>query len=41
MKMEHALTSPRDGRVAEVRVSAGDQVEAGERLLALEPEAAE
>ena len=38
MKMEHALTAPRDGRIAEVRVTAGMQVTDGTLLLALEPE---
>ena len=37
MKMEHALTAPRDGRVAEVLVAAGEQVTDGTVLLALEP----
>ena len=38
MKMEHALLAPRDGVVAEVLVSAGDQVEAGAALVRLEDE---
>ena len=37
MKMEHALTAPRDGVVAEVLVAAGAQVTDGALLLALEP----
>jgi 3-methylcrotonyl-CoA carboxylase alpha subunit len=36
MKMEHVLTAARDGVVAEVMVAAGDQVEAGAALIALE-----
>ncbi len=40
MKMEHTLKSPRDGTVAEILVSPGDQVEDGTLLLALEPESA-
>jgi 3-methylcrotonyl-CoA carboxylase alpha subunit len=38
MKMEHALTAPRDGVVAEVLVAAGSQVEAGAALIRLEDE---
>ena len=38
MKMEHALTAPRDGRIGEVLVAAGAQVTDGTLLLALEPE---
>ncbi|WP_298842165.1 biotin carboxylase N-terminal domain-containing protein [uncultured Roseobacter sp.] len=38
MKMEHALLAARDGVVAEVLVSAGDQVEAGAALIRLAPE---
>ncbi|MDQ7070949.1 MAG: biotin carboxylase N-terminal domain-containing protein [Rhodobacterales bacterium] len=41
MKMEHALLAARDGVVAEVLVSAGDQVEAGAALIRLEDEDAE
>ncbi|MEM7043047.1 MAG: acetyl/propionyl/methylcrotonyl-CoA carboxylase subunit alpha [Pseudomonadota bacterium] len=36
MKMEHALPAPRDGRIAEVFVSVGDQVADGAILMALE-----
>jgi 3-methylcrotonyl-CoA carboxylase alpha subunit len=39
MKMEHALTAPRDGTVAEVLVAEGAQVEAGAALIRLEPPA--
>ena len=39
MKMEHTLTAPRDGVVAEVLVKVGDQVADGMVLLALESEA--
>ncbi|MGI3168187.1 biotin carboxylase N-terminal domain-containing protein [Pseudooceanicola sp. C21-150M6] len=38
MKMEHGLTAPRDGVVAEVLVSEGAQVEAGAPLIRLEDE---
>ncbi len=37
MKMEHAVTAPRDGRVAEVLGREGAQVGAGEALVRLEP----
>src|SRR5207247_237739 len=37
MKMEHALTAPRDGVVAELRVSAGSQVAEGAQLMTIEP----
>ncbi|MDH3665464.1 MAG: acetyl/propionyl/methylcrotonyl-CoA carboxylase subunit alpha [Paracoccaceae bacterium] len=37
MKMEHSLTAPRDGVIAEVAVRAGVQVEEGALLIALEP----
>ena len=37
MKMEHSLTAPRDGAVAQVHVAEGSQVEDGAILLALEP----
>ena len=36
MKMEHTLTAGRAGRVAEVLVTAGAQVEAGQALIRLE-----
>ena len=36
MKMEHALLALRDGTVAEVLVSQGDQVSAGAALVRLE-----
>lgn len=38
MKMEHTLTAPRDGDVAELNVVSGEQVEDGTILIALEPE---
>ncbi|MGC8202902.1 acetyl/propionyl/methylcrotonyl-CoA carboxylase subunit alpha [Aliiroseovarius sp. PTFE2010] len=38
MKMEHALLAARDGTVSEVLAQAGDQVEAGAALIALEEE---
>jgi 3-methylcrotonyl-CoA carboxylase alpha subunit len=38
MKMEHVLTAPRDGVVAEVLVSVGDQVAEGRQLMSLEPD---
>ncbi|WP_417727560.1 acetyl/propionyl/methylcrotonyl-CoA carboxylase subunit alpha [Roseovarius sp.] len=38
MKMEHSLLAARDGVVAEVLVSAGDQVSAGAALVRLEEE---
>ena len=38
MKMEHTLTAGRDGIVAEVLAGAGQQVEAGAALIALEDE---
>jgi len=41
MKMEYAMTSPRDGTVAEVFVRTGASVEAGAVLLALEPQLVE
>jgi len=36
MKMEHTLTAPRDGVIAEVNAKAGDQVEDGVLLVLLE-----
>ena len=38
MKMEHSLTAPRDGQVAEVPVHVGEQVEEGALLIILEPQ---
>jgi biotin carboxyl carrier protein len=38
MKMEHALAAPRDGTIAELAVSPGDQVADGDLLVSLEPE---
>jgi len=38
MKMEHTLTAPRDGVVADVSAKAGDQVEEGTTLITLNPE---
>ena len=40
MKMEHTLTAPRDGTVAEVLAGEGDQVTDGTILLRLESEEA-
>jgi 3-methylcrotonyl-CoA carboxylase alpha subunit len=37
MKMEHSLTAPRDGQVAEVPIHVGEQVEEGALLIILEP----
>ncbi len=37
MKMEHTLTAPCDGTVAEVAVAEGDQVKEGARLMIIEP----
>jgi 3-methylcrotonyl-CoA carboxylase alpha subunit len=36
--MEHALTAPRDGTVAEVLCAPRDQVAHGAQLLSLEPQ---
>ena len=38
MKMEHILRAPRDGVVASVDAALGDQVTAGQMLVALEAE---
>jgi acetyl-CoA/propionyl-CoA carboxylase biotin carboxyl carrier protein len=38
MKMEHAVTAPSTGRVADVLVREGDQVVRGQRLAIVEPE---
>jgi propionyl-CoA carboxylase alpha chain len=35
MKMEHRITAPRDGVIAQVHVHAGDQVENGQLLVTL------
>jgi acetyl-CoA/propionyl-CoA carboxylase biotin carboxyl carrier protein len=37
MKMEHAVTAPRDGTVADLYVQPGDQVVRGQRLAIVEP----
>ena len=37
MKMEHTLTAPRDGKVAEVSATAGAQTAEGVVLVKLEP----
>ncbi|NSX55879.1 acetyl/propionyl/methylcrotonyl-CoA carboxylase subunit alpha [Parasulfitobacter algicola] len=39
MKMEHSMTAPRSGKVAEVLVTEGTQVEAGQALIRLEEDA--
>ena len=36
MKMEHTLTAPRDGMIADLNVVAGGQVEDGTILISLE-----
>ena len=36
MKMEHTVASPADGTVAEVRVTAGQQVDAGSVLAVVD-----
>lgn len=38
MKMEHGLTAPFDGTVAELNAKAGDQVTEGQLLVKVEPE---
>jgi len=35
MKMEHTVSAPRAGRVAEVRVAEGNQVDGGQVLVVL------
>ena len=35
MKMEHQITAPADGEVAEVRAHVGDQVDNGELLVVI------
>jgi biotin carboxyl carrier protein len=37
MKMEHAVVTPVDGRIAELRVAAGEQVARGQVLGVIEP----
>ena len=37
MKMEHALTAPFDGSIAELNARPGDQVSEGQLLVKLEP----
>ncbi len=37
VKIEHTLTAPRDGRVAEVSATAGTQTAEGVVLVKLEP----
>jgi biotin carboxyl carrier protein len=37
MKMEHTLTAPFDGTVAELTVQVGDQVSEGKILARIEP----
>jgi 3-methylcrotonyl-CoA carboxylase alpha subunit len=37
MKMEHTLTAPRDGKVAEVSATAGAQTTDGAILVRMEP----
>jgi len=39
MKMEHEITAPTAGHVADVRVAVGEQVDAGAILVVVEPEA--
>ena len=36
MKMEHTIVAPGDGKVATINVSAGERVDEGTELLALE-----
>jgi biotin carboxyl carrier protein len=36
MKMQNEMKSPRDGRIRELRVSAGDTVSAGDVLVIIE-----
>jgi len=38
MKMEHRITAPRDGKVENVHVAIGDQVEKEQLLVSLEEE---
>ena len=37
MKMEHQILAPADGRLAEMRVAPGDQVQAGDVLAVVDP----
>lgn len=37
MKMEYTMTAPRDGKIAEVLVSTGENVQSGAMLLSLDP----
>jgi 3-methylcrotonyl-CoA carboxylase alpha subunit len=37
MKMEHTISAPRDGTIAELLYAAGDQVNEGGELLRLAP----
>jgi 3-methylcrotonyl-CoA carboxylase alpha subunit len=41
MKMEHALTAPFDGTVAELSAMPGAQVKEGQLLVRVEPEPTE
>jgi 3-methylcrotonyl-CoA carboxylase alpha subunit len=41
MKMEHSLTAPRAGRVADISVAVGDQLRQGARMMTIKPEPAE
>ena len=41
MKMEHGLTAPFDGIVAELAVTAGAQVTEGQLLVKVEPQPSE
>jgi 3-methylcrotonyl-CoA carboxylase alpha subunit len=36
MTMEHALTAPRDGKIAEILVAAGERVSEGNVMIRLE-----
>ena len=38
MKMEHTLTAPRDGTLAEVLVTVGDQISEGTVMIAMDPD---
>jgi 3-methylcrotonyl-CoA carboxylase alpha subunit len=38
MKMEHALTAPLDGTVAEIAVAAGAQVAEGAKVMLITPD---